>query len=100
MDDEGSKIGSLESVYIDTASEEAVFATVKVGMVGGHRVPLAGATVAPQAPPSALGEKLVKDAPSIGTDGELAAAEKPAIVEHYGLSYQPGAAGGRRLGRR
>jgi hypothetical protein len=42
----------------------------------------------------------VKDAPSIDTDGELPAAEEEAIFKHYGLTYQPGAAGERRLARR
>ena len=45
-------------------------------------------------------KKQVKDAPSIGTDGELPAAEEEAIFEHYGLTYEPGASGERRLARR
>jgi hypothetical protein len=45
-------------------------------------------------------KKLVKDAPSIDTDGELPAGDEPAIFAHYGLAYQAGAAGERRLGRR
>jgi hypothetical protein len=42
----------------------------------------------------------VKDAPSIGTDGELPAGDEEAIFKHYGLTYQPGAGGERRLARR
>jgi hypothetical protein len=45
-------------------------------------------------------KKLVKDAPSIDTDGELTAAEEPGVFEHYGLRYEPGTSGERRLGRR
>jgi len=103
VDPDGSKIGSLEAVYFDTATEQPVFATVKVGMVGRHRlvfVPLAGATVAPKHVRVRADKKLVKDAPSIDVDGELPAAEEPAIFEHYNLAYQPGASGERRLGRR
>lgn len=44
--------------------------------------------------------KLVRDAPSIGTDGELPAGDEEAIFRHYGLAYQAGAGGGRRLARR
>jgi hypothetical protein len=44
--------------------------------------------------------KLVKDAPSIDTDGELPAGDEEAIFRHYGLTYQAGAAGERRLARR
>ena len=34
VDQSGSKIGSLEAVYFDTATDEPAFATVRVGMVG------------------------------------------------------------------
>ena len=103
VDDQGSKIGSLEAIYFDTASEQPVFATVKVGILGHHRlvfVPLFGATVAPKHLRVRADKALVMNAPSIDTDGELPAAEEPAIFEHYGLVYQPGATGERRLGRR
>ncbi len=33
--------------------------------------------------------KLVKDAPSIDTDGELPAADEEAIFRHYDLAYAP-----------
>src|SRR5664279_2408031 len=85
VDEAGSKIGSLEAVYFDTATEQPVFATVKVGMIGHHRlvfVPLAGATVAPAHLRVRAEKKLVKDAPSIDTDGELPAAEEPAVFAH------------------
>src|SRR3712207_6854764 len=51
VDRDGSKIGNLEAVYFDTSTDEAVFATVKVGLVGGGRlvfVPLIGAKVSPK----------------------------------------------------
>jgi hypothetical protein len=44
-------------------------------------------------------KKQVKDAPSIGTDGELPAGDEEAIFKHYGLIYEPGG-GERRLARR
>lgn len=103
IDTEGTKIGTLESVYYDTASEQAVFASVKVGIVGRHRlafVPLEGARVSPRAVRVTADKKLVKDAPSIDTDGELTAAQEPEVYAHYGLPYAPGASGERRLGRR
>jgi hypothetical protein len=48
----------------------------------------------------AYDKKLVKEAPSIGTDGELPATEEEAVFTHYGLDYAPGAGGERRLARR
>jgi hypothetical protein len=72
-------------------------------MIGRHRltfVPLDRATVAPSHVRVAYSKKQVKDAFEIDTDGELAAEEEPGLFEHYGLAYQPGASGERRLARR
>ncbi len=103
VDPDGSKIGQLEAIYVDTANDVPVFASVKIGMIGRHRltfVPLDRATVAPSHVRVAYPKKLVKDAFAIDTDGELAAADEPGLFEHYGLAYQPGASGERRLARR
>ena len=103
VDDDGRKIGELESIYVDTSSDLPSFGTVKIGMPGRHRlvfVPLDRATVGPGYVKVVYGKKQVKDAPSIETDGVLPAADEEAIFKHYGLPYQPGAGGERRLGRR
>ena len=103
IDQNGDKIGTLEAVYVDTASDLPVFATVQVGMLGRHRLafaPLDGATVGPGYLRIPVLKKLVKNAPSIDSDGELLATEEPAIFEHYGLPYHAGAGGERRLARR
>lgn len=103
VDPAGTKIGELEAVYVDTANDVPAFASVKVGMIGRHRltfVPLDRATVAPSHVRVAYPKKQVKDAFAIDTDGELAAEEEPGLFGHYGLAYQPGASGERRLARR
>jgi hypothetical protein len=103
VDPDGSKIGPLEAIYVDTGTDQPAFASVTVGMIGRHRltfVPLDRATVAPTHVRVAYPKKLVKDAFQIDTDGELAAGDEPGLFEHYGLAYQPGASGERRLGRR
>jgi hypothetical protein len=103
VDPEGDKVGQLEAVYVDTGSDAPAFASVRIGMIGRHRltfVPLNGATVAPSHVRVAYLKKQIKDAPTIDTDGELAAVDEPALFEHYGLAYQPGASGERRLARR
>ena len=103
IDPGGSKIGDLEAVYVDTATDQPAFATVRTGMIGRHRlvfVPLDGATVSPSAVRVRYDKKVVEDAPAIDTDGELAASDEPAVFAHYNLPYQVGAAGVRRLARR
>lgn len=103
VDQDGNKIGQLEAIYVDTATDMPAFASVRTGMIGRHRltfVPLERATVAPGHVRVAYSKKLVKDAFAIDTDGELAATDEPGLFEHYSMAYQPGAGGERRLARR
>jgi PRC-barrel domain len=102
-DPDGHKIGELEAVYVDTGTDLPSFATVRVGLPTRRRlvfVPLNQATVGPGYLKICYDKNLVKDAPSIGTDGELPAGDEEAIFTHYGLTYQPGAGGARLLARR
>ena len=103
VDDTEDKIGTLESIYYDTATSEPAFGAVTTGLPGFQKllfVPLTGATVAPKHLRTAFPKKLVKDSPTISTDGELEASTEPVLYEHYGLPYQTGSGGERRLGRR
>jgi hypothetical protein len=103
VDAGGHKIGALEAVYVDTGTDLPSFGTVRVGLPTRHRlvfVPLDHATVGPGYLKVRYDKKLVKDAPAIGTDGELPAGDEEAIFKHYGLTYQPGADGARLLARR
>jgi len=100
IDPEGSKIGTLESVYVDTATDQPFFAAVTTGMIGRHKltfVPLTGATVGPDHLRVTVTKDLAKAAPSIDTDGELTVEQEPEVFEHYSLPYT---AGVRRLARR
>ncbi|MGW6918584.1 PRC-barrel domain-containing protein [Kitasatospora sp. NPDC054939] len=103
LDEKGRKIGTLESVYVETASDEPCFATVTVGMPTRKRlvfVPLDGAVVGPAYVRVPFSRNQVKQAPSIGTDDVLPAADEPAVFAHYELAYVSGAGGERRLARR
>jgi hypothetical protein len=100
---DGQRIGTLESVYVDTASDEPSFATVTLGLPTRRRlafVPLDDALVGPSYLKVAHPKDQVRTAPSIGVDGELLAADEPAVFEHYHIAYTPGAGGERRLARR
>ncbi len=100
IDPEGSKIGTLESVYVDTATDQRFFASVVTGFIGRHKlrfVPLTGATVAPDHLRVTVSKDLAKNAPSIDTAGELTADREPEVFAHYSLPYTPGV---RRLARR
>jgi hypothetical protein len=100
IDPEGSKIGTLESVYVDTGTDQPFFASVVTGFIGRHKltfVPLTGATVAPDHLRVTVTKDLAKNAPSIDTDGELTGEMEPEVFAHYSLPYTPGV---RRLARR
>ncbi|MFD4655873.1 PRC-barrel domain-containing protein [Kitasatospora sp. NPDC058444] len=103
VDEKGHRIGPLESVYVETASDEPFFATVTVGFAGRRRlvfVPLEGAVAGPDYLRVAFPRNQVKQAPAIGTDDVLPAEDEPAVFAHYGLPYATGAGGERRLARR
>jgi hypothetical protein len=100
---DGQRIGTLESIYVDTGTDQPSFATVTVGLPTRRRlafVPLTGATVGPGYLRVAPSRDEVRRAPSIGLDGELLAGDEPAVFEHYHLAYTPGSGGERRLARR
>ncbi|MCY1695371.1 PRC-barrel domain-containing protein [Curtobacterium sp. SL109] len=103
VDESDDKVGNLESIYYDTATSEPAFGSVTTGVMGFTKlvfVPLIGATVTPKHLSVTFGKKLIKDAPTIATDGELTAELEPEVFAHYGLEYRTGSGGERRLGRR
>ncbi|MET9256395.1 PRC-barrel domain-containing protein [Streptomyces sp. NPDC048182] len=103
VDIEGRKIGSLESIYVDTATDRPAFGAVTVGLPTRRRlvfVPLEKATVGPGYLKVTYDKSLVKDAPGIDPDGELAAEAESGVFAHYDLPYEPGSRGERRLARR
>lgn len=103
VDQDGKKIGTLENVYVDTATDQPSFVTVIIGMLGRHRLvfaPVADAVVGPGYVRVPFARNDVKSAPSIDTDGVLAAEQEPEVFAHYNLEYVTGANGERRLARR
>jgi hypothetical protein len=104
VDPDEARIGELEAVYVDTLGDQPAFATVRVSSLFGkaHLVfaPLGGAVVTPDHVKVAFSKALVREAPSIDTDGELLAEDEPGVFGHYGLEYRTGSLGERRLARR
>ncbi|MGZ3103110.1 PRC-barrel domain-containing protein [Streptomyces sp. H62] len=103
VDSGGRKIGTLESVYVDTATDLPAFVAVTIGLPTRRRlvfVPVDKAVVGPGYLKVSYDKGLVKDAPGIDPDGELAAEDEGAVFAHYGLPYEQGTRGERRLGRR
>ena len=72
VDRDGQKIGKLEDVYVDVETDEPMFGTVKVGLVGRHLtfVPLAGITIGPDNLEVTVSREQVKSAPNIELHGD------------------------------
>ena len=103
VDPKGRKIGALEAIYVDTATDQPAMATVRTGLPTRQRlvfVPLDEATLGPGYVKVAHAKALVRQAPSIGTDDILPAEREEAIFKHYDMAYRPGANGERQLARR
>lgn len=103
VDRDGDKIGKLEEVYVDTETDEAMFGTVKEGVLGRHLtfVPLRGATATPDGLKVAVSKEHVKDGPNLDSGAELDQQGEAALYAHFELSYTPVPnASGRRLGKR
>lgn len=103
VDERQRRIGLLEAVYVDTATDEPAMATVRTGLPTRHRlifVPLDDAVLGPDYVKVTYDRGHVRKAPSIGTDDVLPAEQEEEIFRHYDMAYKPGAGGERRLARR
>ena len=88
VDSDGDKIGTLEDVYLDSASGEPEWAAIKTGRFGTK------VSFAPLRDASATGDEVripyskdqVNDAPKIESDGELSPDEEQRLYTHYGRS--------------
>src|SRR4051812_41482149 len=88
-DSAGDKIGTVDDIYLDRASGEPEWASVKTGLFGmkSSFIPISNAS------PAGDGElrvdvtkDQVKDAPKIDADGELSTEEEQQLYRHYGRS--------------
>src|SRR5918997_5717668 len=95
---DGSKIGRIEEIYLDTDTNEPEWALVHTGLFGTKQtfVPLRGASPADDQLRVPYEKDQVKNAPKIDPDGELSQSEETELYRHYGMDY--GTAGGSSTG--
>lgn len=89
-DRDGEKIGTVDELYFDEASDKPEWMTVKTGLFGMKTtfVPVEGARPEGEDELRVPYEKdRVKDAPSIDPDHELSQGEERELYSFYGLSY-------------
>jgi uncharacterized protein (TIGR02271 family) len=89
VDADGSKIGTVEEVYLDADTDQPEWLAVKTGMFGSRIsfVPIAEASDADGDVRVPYSKDQVKDAPHAEADGQLSEQEEAQLYRHYGLDY-------------
>lgn len=87
VDESGSKIGSIEQIFVDESSGQPEWLTVSTGFFGSKEtfVPLRGLSSDGDHLVSPWDKAKVKDAPNADTDEELSEKEQSRLYQHYGL---------------
>lgn len=89
VDTEGNKVGSIENIWVDGATEQLEFVAVKTGRLLGktHIVPVADARIdeANRQVRVPYREGQIKDAPHIDHDAELSDEDEQRVYDHYGV---------------
>ena len=85
VDSDGDKIGTIEQVYLNDASGQPEWVTVKTGMFGNKEsfAPLQGATDLGDDVQLAVTKDVVKGAPNVDNDGHTDDAEQKALWDYY-----------------
>ncbi|MFE7286079.1 PRC-barrel domain-containing protein [Streptomyces noursei] len=92
VDVEGAKVGLVQQVYRDDATNEPEWITVRTGLFGMKEtfVPLAGARRSGDELHVPHTKSTIKQAPRIDAEGHLDPSEEERLYRHYGL-IRPGA---------
>jgi sporulation protein YlmC with PRC-barrel domain len=91
VDRSGERIGKLQDVYLDDATQRPEWIAVSTGWFGTKVsfVPLLGSLVDGETITVAYTVQQVKDSPRPTEDGHLDPDEERVLYEHYGLSLGP-----------
>jgi PRC-barrel domain/Domain of unknown function (DUF2382) len=86
-DPSGDKIGKLDGLYLDAATDLPAYAGVRTGLLGTHEsiVPLEGASEVDDDVVVPFDAELVRSAPSLDPASVLSPGEEFALAEHYGV---------------
>ena len=89
VDSDGSKIGSIEEIYLDAETNEPEWALVNTGLFGTKStfVPLRDASDDGETLRVPYEKAKVKDAPKMDADGKLSQSDEAELYRYYGLDY-------------
>ncbi|MEV0370883.1 PRC and DUF2382 domain-containing protein [Streptomyces sp. NPDC050636] len=94
VDVEGARVGTVQQVYRDDATNDAEWITVRTGLFGMKEtfIPLAGARREGDQLRVPHTKETIKAAPRIDAEGHLDPSEEEELYHHYGMT-RPGAVG-------
>jgi uncharacterized protein (TIGR02271 family) len=87
VDNDGSKIGKVEEVYLDNASGQPEWVSVKTGLFGSNvsLIPLSQASFSGDTMTVPFDKAMVKDAPHHDPAAELSESDEDDLYRYYGL---------------
>jgi len=87
VDNDGSKIGKVEEVYLDNASGQPEWVSVKTGLFGSNvsLIPLAQASFSGETMTVPFDKAMVKDAPHHDPAAELSESDEDDLYRYYGV---------------
>ena len=89
LDRDGSRIGTIDAIYLDDRTGQPEWALVDTGLFGTKAsfVPLVQAFQSDNDVLVPYDKQLVRDAPRVDVDQRLSEAEEQQLWRHYGLDY-------------
>ncbi|WP_432538145.1 PRC-barrel domain-containing protein, partial [Kineococcus auxinigenes] len=89
---DGDKIGKVDEVYLDNATNQPEWVSVKTGLFGSNvsLIPLSSATVSGDTITVPFEKSMVKDAPHHDPGHELSEADEDDLYRYYGISSSGG----------
>lgn len=86
IDSSGNKVGKVDNVWVDDATNELEFVGVKTGWLMGktHVIPVANAQISDGTIQVPFEEDYIKNAPSFSGDEELTPEQEDEIYGYYG----------------
>ena len=92
VDEAGEKIGTVGDLFVDPASGQPNWITVKTGFFGTSKifVPLDGADAEGETVRVPYAKNFVKDAPRVDSDGPLGHEDERRLYDYYGSAEGTG----------
>jgi uncharacterized protein (TIGR02271 family) len=89
IDSDGSKVGKIDTIFLDVETNKPEWAAVKTGMFGGKTtlVPLVNADATGDELRVPYSKDAIKSAPHHDPDVELSNSDEAELFNHYGIPY-------------